>query len=235
MTARWSADGGGDFCRQWASGSPAPARAGRGRCGTVGVAFETLDRVLGGGHRRHWAELGKSRLGMLEAIADGDANRQLEQVRGFVARGVDGIIVVPKDAKSIIPMIRAANEADPDRALQPAGRPSDARSVAVVADNLGIARATVEHLCTLARKTGKKQKAAILVGDRRRERHRPPGRVRPGGRGVRGRDGRRGPDPDRVEPGEGPRRGDERATRPPRPRPRLHLVRLHARRRSPRP
>jgi ABC-type sugar transport system substrate-binding protein len=37
--------------------------------------------------------------------------------------------------------------------------------VAIVADNLGIARATVEHLCGLARKTGKKQKAAILVGD----------------------------------------------------------------------
>jgi inositol transport system substrate-binding protein len=103
---------------------------------------------------------------MLEAIADGDANRQLEQVRGFVARGVAGIIVVPKDAKSIIPMIRAANEAGIPIVLfnRPAD-PTDARSVAVVADNLGIARATVEHLCALARKTGKKQKAAILVGD----------------------------------------------------------------------
>jgi ABC-type sugar transport system substrate-binding protein len=103
---------------------------------------------------------------MLEAIADGDANRQLEQVRGFIARGVDGIIVVPKDAKSIIPMIRAANEARVPIVLfnRPAD-PSDARSVAIVADNLGIARATVDHLCGLARKTGKKQKAAILVGD----------------------------------------------------------------------
>jgi inositol transport system substrate-binding protein len=142
-------------------------RKGDVSSGTVGVAFETLQTefwVAGIDAIRD--ELGKSRLGMLEAIADGDANRQLEQVRGFVARGVDGMIVVPKDAKSIIPMIRAANEARIPIVLfnRPAD-PTDARSVAVVADNLGIARATVEHLCALARKTGKKQKAAILVGD----------------------------------------------------------------------
>jgi inositol transport system substrate-binding protein len=133
----------------------------------VGVAFETLQTefwVAGIDAIRD--ELGKSQLGMLEAIADGDANRQLEQVRGFVARGVEGIIVVPKDAKSIVPMIRAANEARIPIVLfnRPAD-PSDARSVAIVADNLGIARATVDHLCALARKTGRKQKAAILVGD----------------------------------------------------------------------
>lgn len=138
-----------------------------GAAGTVGVAFETLQTEFWvAGLDAIRAELGKSQLEMVEAIADGDANRQLEQVRGFIARGVDGILVVPKDAKSIIPMIRAANEARIPIVLfnRPAD-PSDARSVAVVADNLGIARATVEHLCGLARKTGKKQKAAILVGD----------------------------------------------------------------------
>jgi inositol transport system substrate-binding protein len=133
----------------------------------VGVAFETLQTefwVAGVDAIRD--ELGKSKLGMLEAIADGDANRQLEQVRGFIARGVAGIIVVPKDAKSIVPTIRAANEAGIPIVLfnRPADA-TDARSVAVVADNLGIARATVDHLCTLARKTGRRQKAALLVGD----------------------------------------------------------------------
>jgi inositol transport system substrate-binding protein len=143
------------------------ARTGGGASGTVGVACETLQTefwVAGLDAIRD--ELAKAQLGMVEAIADGDANRQLEQVRGFIARGVDGIIVVPKDAKSIIPMVRAANEARIPIVLfnRPAD-PTDARSVAVVADNLGIARATVDHLCALARKTGKKQKAAILVGD----------------------------------------------------------------------
>jgi inositol transport system substrate-binding protein len=134
---------------------------------TIGVAFETLQTEF-------WVaaidairqDLEARDYAMMEAIADGDANRQLEQVRNFVARGVDGIIVVPKDAKSVVPMIKAANEAGIPIVLfnRPAD-PSDAKSVAVVADNLAIARATVEHLCGLARKTGRKQKAAILIGD----------------------------------------------------------------------
>jgi len=134
---------------------------------TIGVAFETLQTEF-------WvaaidairADLTGRGYAMAEAIADGDANRQLEQVRSFIARGVDGIVVVPKDAKSIIPMIKAANEAGiPIVLFNRPPDPSDAKSVAVVADNLGIARATVDHLCGLARKTGKKVKAAILVGD----------------------------------------------------------------------
>jgi ABC-type sugar transport system substrate-binding protein len=134
---------------------------------TIGVAFETLQTEF-------WvaaidavrADLGGRGYEMVEAIADGDANRQLEQVRSFVARRVDGIVVVPKDAKGIIPAIKGANEAGIPIVLfnRPAD-PSEARSVAIVADNLGIARATVEHLCTLARQTGRRQKAAILVGD----------------------------------------------------------------------
>jgi inositol transport system substrate-binding protein len=134
---------------------------------TIGVAFETLQTEF-------WvaaidairADLGARGFSVMEAIADGDANRQLEQVRNFVARRVDGIVVVPKDAKSVIPMIKAANEAGiPIVLFNRPPEPSDARSVAIVADNLGIARATVEHLCTLARRTGRRQKTAILVGD----------------------------------------------------------------------
>ena len=135
--------------------------------GTVGVAFETLQTEF-------WVaaidairtELADQKMGMLEAIADGDANKQLEQVRGFIARGTDGMIVVPKDGKSIIPMIRAANEAGvPIVLFNRPPDPSDGRSVAVVADNLGIARATAEHLCEVARESGARQKAAILIGD----------------------------------------------------------------------
>ena len=140
---------------------PKPARP------TIGVAFETLQTEFWvaaiDAIRRDLASRGYD---MVEAIADGDANRQLEQVRSFVARRVDGIVVVPKDAKGIIPAIKAANEAGIPIVLfnRPADA-SEARSVAVVADNLGIARATVEHLCALARQSGRKQKAAILIGD----------------------------------------------------------------------
>ncbi len=72
-------------------------------------------------------------------------HRQLEQVKNFVTRRVDGIILVPKDAKSCIPAIRAANEAGIPIVLfnRPAGE-SDAKSVAMQADNFQIAKDTVD-------------------------------------------------------------------------------------------
>ncbi len=134
---------------------------------TVGVAFETLQTEYWVASRNAIeAELKKHNARMLEAIADGDANRQFEQIRNFITRRVDGIIVVPKDAQTIIPMIREANKANIPIVLF--NRPpaeSDAVSVAVVADNYSIARDTVDYLAREAAKTGRKHKAAILIGD----------------------------------------------------------------------
>jgi ABC-type sugar transport system substrate-binding protein len=150
----------------------AVALAGCGRGGelprrTIGVAFEILQT-------EYWvasldamkSEASRQGLGILEAVADGDANRQLEQVQNFIARQVDGIIVVPKDAKTVIPMIRAANAAGIPIVLynRPADR-TDARSTAVIADNYAIARATVEYMAGQAKLTGRKHKAMILIGD----------------------------------------------------------------------
>ncbi|MGH9361567.1 MAG: sugar ABC transporter substrate-binding protein, partial [Thermoanaerobaculia bacterium] len=105
-------------------------------------------------------------LTLREAIADGDADRQFQQVRSFITQGVDGIIIAPKDAKTVIPMIRAANAAGIPMVLynRPADK-SDARSVAVVADNYAITRATVRCLAEEARRGGKKRQAAVLIGD----------------------------------------------------------------------
>jgi ABC-type sugar transport system substrate-binding protein len=134
---------------------------------TIGVAFETLQTEF-------WVaaidafrdELKRRNLRMLEAVADGDANRQLEQVRSFIARKVDGIVVVPKDAHTILPAIRAANQARiPIVCFNRPPAPSDAHSIAVVADNYAITAATVEYMVGLAKKTGRKHKAMILIGD----------------------------------------------------------------------
>jgi ABC-type sugar transport system substrate-binding protein len=134
---------------------------------TIGVSFETLQTEYWvAGFEAIKAEAKKRNVNVLEAIADGDANRQLEQINNFIARKVDGIIAVPKDAKTIIPMIRAANAANIPIVLynRPADQ-TDAKSVAVVADNFAITKATVEYMCEEAKKSGQKYKAAILLGD----------------------------------------------------------------------
>ena len=101
------------------------------------------------------AELKQRNIQMLEAIADGDANRQLEQIKTFITRKVDGIIVVPKDANTIVSMIKQANQASiPIVLFNRPPAPSDAKSVTVVADNFAITKATVEYMCQQAKGTG---------------------------------------------------------------------------------
>jgi ABC-type sugar transport system substrate-binding protein len=134
---------------------------------TVGVSFETLQTEYWvAGFEAIKRELKERNIQVLEAIADGDANRQLEQINNFIVRKVDGIIAVPKDAKTIIPMIKAANAANIPIVLynRPAEQ-AEAKSVAVVADNYAITKATVEYMCEQAKRSGRKYKAAILIGD----------------------------------------------------------------------
>ncbi|MDX2185960.1 MAG: sugar ABC transporter substrate-binding protein [Opitutaceae bacterium] len=134
---------------------------------TVGVAFETLQTEYWvAGFEAIRQELAKRDIRMLEAVADGDANRQLQQVKTFIARGVDGIIVVPKDAKTCVPLVKAANAAKIPIVLF--NRPADlgdAVATAVVADNRALTKETVGFMVEQARKVGGKHKAMIVLGD----------------------------------------------------------------------
>jgi ABC-type sugar transport system substrate-binding protein len=147
-----------------AAGPGAPAT---GKPLVIGVAFETLQTEYWvAGFEAIRADLKQRGYAMLEAVSDGDTNRQLEQVKNFITRKVDGIIFVPKDAKTCLPIIKAANAANIPIVLfnRPADK-SDARSVAVVADNFALTKETVTFLVGEARKTGRKHKAAVLIGD----------------------------------------------------------------------
>jgi inositol transport system substrate-binding protein len=134
---------------------------------TMGVSFETLQT-------EYWvasfdlmkAELARRGFSVVEAVADGDTNRQLEQVNSFIARKVDGIIVVPRDANSVVPMVRAANKAGIPIVLYNRSAATGAGTcVTVVADNRSITRDTVRHMIAEAKKMGRKLKGMVLVGD----------------------------------------------------------------------
>lgn len=151
------------------SDSPASGAGGGGadRKLTIGVAFDTLQTEYWvAGYEAIRADLRQRGFTMLEAVADNDANRQIEQVRNFITRKVDGIILVPKDAKACLPILKAANAAKIPIVLfnRPAEK-SDARSVAVVADNYTLAKQTVAYMVGEARKSGRRHKAMILIGD----------------------------------------------------------------------
>lgn len=135
---------------------------------TVGVNFETLQTEYWvAGFEAIKSELKKRNILIVESIADGDANRQLQQVRTFITRKVDGIVLVPKDAKTCVPAIKAANEAGIPIVLfnRPATEAPDLKLVNVVADNRKLTRETVAFMIEQARKSGKKHKAMVIIGD----------------------------------------------------------------------
>ena len=160
-------EGGSAADESSSGGSGGAGSSGGSRGPVIGVAFDTLQT-------EYWvasldairAELKERNAQILEAVADNDANRQLEQVNNFIAKGVDGIIIAPKDAQTVVPMIKAANRANIPVVLY--NRPpadSSGKSVTVVADNLQITRDTVDYMCQQALKEGRKRKAMILMGD----------------------------------------------------------------------
>ncbi len=144
-----------------------PAGTGADKKPVIGVAFETLQTEFWvAGHAAIKAECEKRGYDVVEAIADGDANRQLQQVKNLITRGVNGIILVPKDTKTCGPMIRAANDANIPIVLfnRPASS-TELKTVAVVADNFTLSKQTGEYLIQQAKSFDKPVKAMILIGD----------------------------------------------------------------------
>ncbi|MGI8605379.1 MAG: sugar ABC transporter substrate-binding protein [Verrucomicrobiales bacterium] len=135
---------------------------------TIGVSFETLQTEFWvAGFEAIKSECARGKINFIEAVADGDANRQLEQVRSFITRRVDGIILVPKDAHTCVPMIKAANEAKIPIVLfnRPSAEGTGAKSVAVVADNFSLTRETVDYMIAQAKQSGRLHKAMVILGD----------------------------------------------------------------------
>ena len=134
---------------------------------TIGVAFETLQTEYWvAGFDAIKAELEERNIRVLEAIADSDSNRQLQQIKNFVTRRVDGIIMVPKDAKTSIPAIKAANEAGiPIVLFNRIADRDGVDFVGVQADNFALAKATVDYMVEKAKETGRKHKAMVVLGD----------------------------------------------------------------------
>jgi ABC-type sugar transport system substrate-binding protein len=111
-------------------------------------------------------DLKKRGFEIMEAISDQDDNKQFEQVRAAIARKVDGIIIVQTDSNAVIPAIKAANAANiPMVHFNRPPAETDAFSVAIQADNQKISRDAVTYSCEVAKASGKKHKAAILIGD----------------------------------------------------------------------
>lgn len=145
----------------------APALGQMQRPRTVALLFDSLvspfwlgaiDRMRRYARARGWSTL--------EAVSNMDDRRQFEQVQSMVQRGVDGIVIVHTDDKAVIPAIRAANAAGvPMVHFNRAPAPTDAYSVAVVADNRKLMDETVSALVNLSAEIPGPYRAVVLLGN----------------------------------------------------------------------
>lgn len=139
----------------------APAKA------SVCFAFQDLETEFWvAGHKAITQTLRSKGIEVLERNANQDANRQLEQVRAAIARGVNGIIVIPQDGESAVTIVGEANKAGVPIGVfnrPPANRSNAA--IVIVADNERISELAVSYMAEQARKLGRKATPLILVGD----------------------------------------------------------------------
>ncbi len=103
---------------------------------------------------------------VIEFNANGDANRQLEQVKDCIAQGVDGIILIPKDGETAVTIVGEANKAGVPIGVYNRPPANDSNpTLAVQANNEVIAEQAVSYLAEQAKKLGRKVTPLIMVGD----------------------------------------------------------------------
>ena len=133
-------------------GAAAPALA-QNEDLTICFAYQTLETEFWvAGHAAMTESLREQGIEVVEVNANEDANRQLEQIRDCITQEVDGIIIIPQDGESVITMIEEANAAEIPVAVfnRPPNPDNPHDAIVVVADNVAIAEAAVEHLAQQA-------------------------------------------------------------------------------------
>lgn len=134
---------------------------------TICFAFQDLETEFWvAGHKAILSTLKGKGIQVIERNANQDANKQLEQIRAAIARGVDGIIIIPQDGESAVTIIGEANKAGVPIAVfngPPANKSNPA--IVIVADNEKISEQAVAYMAEEAKKLGRKVTPLILVGD----------------------------------------------------------------------
>lgn len=142
-------------------------RAEHGDETTICFAFQDLETEFWvAAHQAITETLRSKGIRVIERNANQDANKQLEQIRAAIARGVDGIIIIPQDGESAVTIVAEANKAGVPIGVfnRPPANDSNP-AIVIVADNEKISEDTVAYMAEAAKKLGRKVTPLILVGD----------------------------------------------------------------------
>lgn len=103
---------------------------------------------------------------MVEAMAEGDPNKQNQQVENLIAQGVTALIIAPKDGAAIVAAIKKAKEAGipvimNNRPVQGDVKPE----LQILSDNYVMAKEALQWFVDKARAEKKTYKALLLIGN----------------------------------------------------------------------
>lgn len=138
---------------------------------TVAFSFEDLETEFWvASHKAIKETLEEAGVKVIELNCQGDANKQLEQVKDAITQKIDGIIMIPVDGDTAVSVTKEANSADVPIVVYNRPPTSDeGNNVTIVCDNATVAEATVDYMVEEAQKkfdeTGEKLTPFILVGD----------------------------------------------------------------------
>ena len=102
----------------------------------------------------------------IEVIADGDAQKQNQQIETLIAAGVDAIIIAPKDATTMFSAIRKSNAACiPFVMNNRAAGPGAEVACSVTSDNNSMVVRMMNYIADQARATGQTYKVMEFIGN----------------------------------------------------------------------
>ena len=132
----------------------------------VGLSMDSLESAFWIANEKAIKEqAAKDNVELIEVIAEGDANKQNQQIENLIAQGVKAIIIAPKDGSAIEAAVQKAKDAKipvimDNRPVQGDILPD----LQVLSDNTTMAKQALQWFVDRAKKEGKTYKALLLIG-----------------------------------------------------------------------
>ena len=133
----------------------------------IGVSMDSLEAAFWVANEKAMkAEAAKLGVEYVLVIAEGDANKQNQQVENLIAQGAKAIVIAPKDGAAIVAAVKKAKSAGVpvvmnNRPVQGEVKPD----LQVLSDNYTMAKQALQWFVDKAKAQKKSYNALLLIGD----------------------------------------------------------------------
>lgn len=133
----------------------------------VGLSMDSLESAFWvANHKAMQMKAEEMGIELVEMMAEGDPNKQNQQVENLIAQGVNALIIAPKDGAAIVAAVKKAKEAGipvvmDNRPVQGDIQPE----LQVLSDNYVMAKQAMQWFVDKAKADKKTYKALLLIGN----------------------------------------------------------------------